>query len=766
MLFPFLGQAIMASIPLGERAGEALPVSEERIVPTGCVHDCLGFCALRAHVRDGVVVRMSLADEGAETRSWFGRRGCARGLAYRQRVYHPDRLMYPLVRTGERGEGRFRRATWPEALDITAAAIKRIRDRYGNQALFVHSGTGNQGILRGNLLAQRLLGLMGGFLGQHGNYSNACTLYASTATYGTIETGNSHDDLLNSRYVILWSANLAHTHTGTGAPWYIWQAKQRGARVVYIDPVYTDTAVALADEWIPIYPGTDNALMDAMAYTMIDEGLLDRPFLDTYCVGFDEAHLPAGAPPGSSYESHVLGRADGVPKTPAWAEAITGVRAEVIVRLAREYATAKPAALIEGWGAQRAAFGEQPARGGAVLAAMTGNVGISGGGAAGLGACERRMRIPYLPVNNPVSAKIPIYVWPRALTHAREMRAEDGLQGAERLETNIKLILNIQGNALVNQHSHINHVTKVLRDPAMVEFILVADQFLTASARYADVVFPASTWLEREDAVAAAWSGDYALFLNKAIEPLGEAKSDYWAMAQVADRLGVGEAFSEGRDEEGWLRHQVAQAGIEDYEGFKRTGIFRRRWPRPHVAFADFRRDPVAHPLATPSGKIEIYAQLAAAVNDPAGVPAVPKYIPSWEGRTDPLRDRYPLQLLTPHPKFRTHSTFANVPWLQELSEDGLYMNPVDAAVRGIGSGDQVRVWNDRGMTLAAVRLTERVMPGVVVLPQGRWFAPRADGVDEGGCANMLTSLRPSPWAKGNTQHTSLVQVAREEGGQ
>lgn len=738
-------------------------MSTERIVPSGCVHNCPGRCVLKAHVRDGVIVRISSDDRGPDLPYHRQLRACARGRAYRQRIYHPDRLKHPLIRTGERGSGQFRRATWEEALDVTAENIRRVRERYGNEALFVHYGTGHQGLLRGDRLAQRLLGLYGGFLSHRNGYSYACTMLSSMATYGTVETGNSFDDLVNARIILLWSANLAETFLGTGAPWYLRRAKEAGARVVYIDPIYTGTAL-LADEWVPIYPGTDNAMMDAMAYVMISEGLHDRAFLDTYCVGFDEEHLPPGVPPGGSYESYVMGRADGIPKTPRWAAAITGVPAETIARLAREYATIRPGALIEGWGAQRAAYGEQPTRGAATLAAMAGNVGVSGGGAAGMGVCGRRMRLKPLPVPNPVAANIPVFLWTDAITRGTEMTPADGLQGAERLRSNIKLILNVQGNTLVNQHSHSGYTASLLQDPKLVEFILVSEQFLTPSARFADVIFPAATWFEREDIVSGDHAGDYALYLNRAIEPIGEARSDYWAMAELADRLGVGQAFTEGRDEEGWLRHLAARSGIPDFEEFKRTGIYRRITPAPHVAFADFRRDPARYPLATPSGKIEIYSPAAARMENPREIPPVPKYVGSWEGRGDPLAERYPLQLVTPHPRYRTHSIYANVPWLREISEDAVLINSADAAARGIKDGDRVRVWNDRGATVLPAQVTERITPGVVAIYQGSWYSPREDGVDEGGCANVLTSLRPSPWAKGNTQHTSLVQVAREEG--
>ncbi|MHB1417772.1 MAG: DMSO/selenate family reductase complex A subunit, partial [Chloroflexota bacterium] len=732
---------------------------------SACVHNCEGHCILKAHVRDGVIVRITSDVDGPDTPYRRQLRACARGRAYRQRVYHPDRLKFPLIREGERGEGQFRRASWDEALDRAAEGIRRVRERYGNEAMFVHYGTGHKGLLRGNALAQRLQGLYGGFLNYHNDYSVACTRQATLATYGTTETGNSFDDLVNSRLIILWAANLAETFTGTGAPWYVRQARRRGARVVYVDPIYTDTAAALADEWIPIYPGTDNAMMDAMAYVMITEGLHDQSFLDTHCVGFDEEHLPLGAAAGSSYRSHVLGLGDGTPKTPAWAERITGVPAETIGRLAREYATARPTALLQGWGVQRTAFGEQATRGAIVLAAMTGNVGVSGGGAAGQGACGRQLRLAKVPVPNPVKASIPIFLWTDAIVRGTEMGVADGVRGVERLSSNVKLILNFQSNVLANQHADVNRTARLLRDPNLVEFILVADQFLTPSARFADVVFPAVTWFEREDVASGEAWGEYALFLNQAIEPLGEARSDYWALSRLAERLGVGEAFTEGRDEEGWLRHLVARSGIPDYDEFKRTGVYRRVAEEPYVAFADFRRDPLGHPLATPSGKIEIYSHVAAGFGDPERIPAVPKYIPAPEGREDPLRADYPLQLLTPHPRHRTHSIFGNVPWLQEISVEAAHLNPADAGPRGVTEGDKVRVWNERGAVVLPAHLTERVRPGVVVIYQGKWYAPGADGVDTGRCANVLTSQRATAWAKGNAQHTSLVQVAKEEEG-
>ncbi|HTX54928.1 MAG TPA: DMSO/selenate family reductase complex A subunit [Candidatus Baltobacteraceae bacterium] len=732
-------------------------MADEQTLQTACVHDCPGFCIINAHVKDGRIVRIST--DTAPVRRQL--RACARGRAYRQRVYHPDRLLHPLIRTGPRGEGQFRQATWDEALDRSAAAIAGVRAAHGNEALFVLHGTGHQGILRGNVFARRLLALLGGFLDTYGSYSTNCAQPASLATFGTLETGHSLEDLVHSKLLLLWGANWAVTFAGVGAPWYLKQAKEAGARVIAVDPRYTDTAAAFADEWVPIVPGTDAALMAAMASVMLEAGWQDQGFLDRCCVGFDEAHLPPGAPRGSSYRAYVRGEADGVPKTPAWAAPITGVPANRIVALARAYATTKPAALLMGWGPQRTATGEQTMRSAMVLAAMTGNIGIPGGSPAGVGFCGRHIRLASPAIENPIKAAIPIFCWTDAVARGTAFRPADGLRGTERLASDVKLILNFQGNLLLNQHSDINRTARLLRDPGKLAFILVADQFLTPSARFADVVFPAVTWMEREDVASGGHYAEHVLFLNQVIAPLGEARTDYWALAQLAERLGVGPAFTEGRDERGWLRHLLHQSGL-DYDTLKREGSFRPEHSAPHVPFAAFRRDPDRFPLQTRSGKIEIYAHLAAAQGNAREIPAVPQYVESPEGASDPLRREYPLQLLTPHAPYRTHTIFANLPWIQEIAQEGISMHPDDAGARGIQDGEWVRVWNARGTVRIRARVTERIMPGVVAIPQGRWYQAAADGVDTGGCANTLTSARPTAWAKGNPQGTTLVQVARD----
>ncbi|MFC2000874.1 molybdopterin-dependent oxidoreductase, partial [Chloroflexota bacterium] len=334
--------------------------NKETTILTGCTPDCGGRCVLRAHVKDGVMVRVE-SDEGKDLHL----RACARGRASRQRVYAPDRLKFPMKRVGDRGEGKFMQISWDEALDTVAMELKRIKATYGSAAILYIGNSGSWGLLHGHTLAERLLNMFGGCTGQWGVISCEGPLFASLVTYGGFNTGNTPDDFLNSRMIVLWGWNPVDS-SRADTP-FLMRAKKAGARIVSVDPRYTSSAALLADKWIPIRPGTDAAMLIAMAYVIISEGLQDQAFIDTYTVGFDQ------------YRRYVLGEEDGLARTPNWAEAITGVPAAVIADLARDYAKMKPAALVAGWGLGRTMYGEQSHRASAVLAAITGNVGIHGG---------------------------------------------------------------------------------------------------------------------------------------------------------------------------------------------------------------------------------------------------------------------------------------------------------------------------------------------------------------------------------------------------
>ncbi len=763
-----------ASSSVPPTAGPAA-AAEERIVRTGCPsHNCGGRCVLKVHVRDGVITRIEGDDRPTDDVSDPQLRSCVRGRAYRRRQYHPDRLMHPMKRVGRRGEGKFERVSWDEALDRIAAEFRRIKAAYGNAAFYVPYGTGSYNQINGRQTAQRLMNLFGGSLGFYNSYSWACISAATPTVYGTSVTGNQRQDWLNSKYILMWSWNPAEMRDGTNSEWFVRKARERGARVVCVDPRMTLSAAALADEWVPIRPGTDAAMMSAMACVMVDEKLYDAEFVKTHCVGFDRTQMPPGCEDAESYVDYLLGTRDGTPKTPAWAEAITGVPRATIARIAREYATTKPGVLYQGYGMQRRAYGEQPVRAGCVLAAITGNVGISGGWAGGI-ALQAPDGGPFWLVfptgENPVKATIPSFLWTEAVLRGRDMGPADGVVGADRLGADIKCIWAVACNALVNQHGNVNRTARILADESKVEFLVVQDNFLTPTGRFADLLLPACTQLETWG-VEDGWKyGDEVILMPPVVPPPAETRSDYRICADIAGRLGLADAYTEGLDEKGWVERAFDHFRETRFPGLPTVdemaaanrAVYSVPVTKPAVAFADFRRDPKKHPLPTPSGKIEIFSKRLHDMGRPEEIPAVPKYIREWESPFGPEAARFPLQCVGHHYLARVHSTLENVDWLEEAWPQRLFMNPVDAEPRKIRSGDRVRLWNDRGAVVVPCRVTPRVRPGVVALPQGAWWTPDANGVDRRGSVNVLTSERWTPLAFGNAQHTIMVQAAKSE---
>lgn len=710
-------------------------MGEEKII-TGCPHDCGGACVLVAHVEGGALRRIT-TDPTPDTEDKPQLRACVRGRAQRQRVYHPDRLQHPLRRVGERGRGEFARISWEEALDTVAREMLRVRAAYGPGAILNLSGTGNtKGKLHQTvIMAQRLLNKFGGQTFTNTNVSFQGAIYAVRRAFGFTVGEEDRETLAHSELIILWGDNPAVSHSGTNLTHHYATLKERGARFICIDPYYTDTAATLADQWLPIRPGTDTALMLALAHTLIAEGLTDQPFLGRYTVGYE------------AFRDYVMGREDGVPKTPAWQEPITGVPAAAAVALAREYARARPAALKTGWGPGRTAHGEQFHRAAIALSALTGNIGSPGGATGAWAPSVGGMEAPdphrvraISPGQNPVRNWIPYWAW-----------AEAVLQGAAGgYPSDIKLIYSVGGNHL-NQYGDINRGVEALRK---VEFIAVQEQFLTPMARFADIVLPAITHFEHQDLQTIHQKGEYFLFSHQVLPPQGEAKSDLEICSLLAKRLGI-EDFSD-HTEEGWLRSFVAGTPVADYDAFKAQGLRHRPTREPKVPLSEFIADPAAHPLPTPSGKIELYSERIAKAGRPDTEPALPKYIPPWaEGQIK----AYPLVLTTVQSRRRASSTFGNVPWLAELEEHRLAMNPQDARARGLKDGERVKVFNAHGATLIPVRLTERLMPGVVSLEQGANYDPGPDGVDRAGSANVLTPGFASP---GGAAVTSAIPVQVE----
>jgi len=709
---------------------------------------------MKVHVRDGRIVWVEACDEG-ET----AHRMCARGRAYRQRVYAPDRLLYPLKRTGPRGSGEFARVSWDEGLETVADELKRVKDAYGNAAILHFCSMADALTLHHVMAFHRLLCQFGGYTAPWGTISNEGDNFAAGMTYGTRpsprQSGGSIEAYRRAGLIILWSWNPVTTQLGTGVSQALVQARERGARFICVDPRYTSSAAVFADQWIPIRPGTDTAVFLAMAYVIVDENLHDRGFIDAYTHGFDE------------YRDYVFGVEDGVRKTPQWAEAISGIPAATIADLARAYAGTKPAVLGTSFAAGRSAFGEQFHRGAAALEAITGNKAIprpgSGAGAAAL-ALSRKLRItgppnqveadmparwnrlPYRGASVNSSARVNVNLFSDAI-----LKGRDGGYAAD------YKFLWLSNTNYLNQLGEANKAAQAFKK---LEFVLVTEQFMTSSARFADVVLPVCTFLERNDFYAPMGAGAFAL-VNKAVEPLGESKSQLDICEALAGKLGIAD-YNDKSDEE-WLRFFITQlsedAELPDYEVLRGQGVYRPRLAAAETVSRDETAPKEPKPFPTPSGKIEIYSQLVAEMDHPS-IPPIPKYIEPWESLNDPLAEKYPLQLVTPHFLRRAHSQFDNLPWLRELRTQSVSINSIDAESRGIRDGDMVRVLNDRGETRIPAQVTERIMPGVVAIPQGAWYDPDENGTDRGGCANVLTKNVSSP-AGAFACNTALVQVEK-----
>ena len=724
---------------------------EETIVPTGACHDCGGRCVLKVHIKDGVAIKVE-SDNGEEPQL----RACARGRAYRKRVYHPDRLIHPMKRVGKRGEGKFERVSWDEALNVIARELIRIRDTYGHSSIMAVGFAGAPGQFHGPSAVYRLISKFGGYTTIWGGPSAEGSVFASRSVYGTLATGHSRDDLINSRLIIMWGWNPMVTVWSTNTPFYLVQAKEAGAKIISIDPRFTDSASVLADQWIPIRPGTDTALMAAMAYVLINEQLADLDFLEKYTLGFNR------------FQEYVLGKEDGIAKTPLWAETITAVPAETTINLAREYALTKPSALIASYAPGRTAYGEQYHRAAATLAAMTGNIGIIGGGAAGF---ERglvgSMHAPKMPIGkNPLEANIPSLRGSfdsrrRSKTRPHYSRLWDSILKGKNggYPSDIKMLY-IAGTNCLNQHPNTNKGVQALKKP---EFIVVHEQFKTATARFADILLPVNTIWEKNDFARPWLSGSYYIYMNKVIDSLGKSKSDFEICCELAPLLGIND-YSDKSEEE-WLREIFESQGdmpsqIPDYDAFKRDGVYKLKFNEPLIPFKDQIWNQEDNPFPTPSGKIEIYSKSLEDLHDPM-LPPVPKYIETWESVNDPLTMKYPLQLITTHSKVRAHSCFDNVPWLSSLDPQSVLINANDAETRGIKSGDVVKVFNDRGEVILPAIVTEGIMPGVVSIDEGAWYTPDSSGADRGGCPNVLTRDEQSPGGAfaGNT---ALVQIERK----
>ena len=487
-----LGSAVALSnaitLPFSSLAKADMPPQSpgnngETVRHSACLVNCGSRCPLKVIVKDDRIVRIE--PEDAKDDAIFGEhqiRPCLRGRSSRWRVYSPDRVKYPMKRVGKRGEGKFKRISWEEATAFIAAELTRVTEKYGREAIYYNYQSGAYYHTQGTPAWKRLLNLTGGYLNYHNTYSTAQIASATPYTHGKY-MGSHFTQIAHSDLVVLFGLNLSETRmSGGGQVEELRRALETSkAKVVIIDPRYTDSVITEHAEWLPIRPTTDAALVAGIAHTLISENLINEADVNKYCVGYDSRSLPATAAPNASYKDYVMGTGnDGIVKTPEWAAEITGIPAIRIKQLAREIASARACYICQGWGPQRHANGEQTVRAIQTLPAITGHFGRPGTN-NGNWPYGTPYGVPSLPTGtNPVTTSIPCYLWTDAILNPEKMTATTmGVKGVDKLKTGIKLFINQAGNALLNQHGDINRTRKILADEALCETIVVIENHMT-----------------------------------------------------------------------------------------------------------------------------------------------------------------------------------------------------------------------------------------------------------------------------------------------
>ncbi|HPE60439.1 MAG TPA: molybdopterin-dependent oxidoreductase [Thiolinea sp.] len=771
-------------------------------VVTSCAHNCGSRHMLVAHKKGDVIVRLSTDNGSYQKDGEYGKdtleepqvRACLRGRSYRARIYSQERLLYPMVRTGARGDGQFKRASWDAALDLVAEKMELLKAKYGPTALVDQSYAGaSYGVLH---KSDQIEGLLGRFLGLYGCRTSSWsvpsyegTKFSSRMTFGTIEDGNEDDAYAHSKLIIMWGWNPAYTFHGGNTFYYMRVAKQRGCKFVLVDPQYTDSAAAYDAWWIPIRPNTDAAMMAGMAHYIFTNNLQDQNFINQFVQGMDAGTMPGWAQGQENFKDYILGTYDNTPKTPEWAAAICGVSAEDIKKLADMYATTKPAALKASWAPGRNAYGEQYCRISHALQAMTGNIGVLGGCSEGIGKAwhAEGVAYPYDQYANVFYASIKSDRWAHCVLNYPNVKREEiglwpGGRAGDGVIPNIRGIF-WQGSDWFNQLTNINKEIQAINK---LDLVVCNDSTITPSGLYADVLLPVATHFERHDVALPWYKGHYYIHRPRVIMPMGESKSDFQIYTELAWRLG-GEQFGRtynpkaNRDyflddtavDEAYLRewwetkvmpHQHVDM---PWEEFKQRGIYKFKLDRPHVAFQDNVEKGV--PWQTPSGKIEIFSGTLAQYTDWTKtaygyeIPAIPKWIEPFEWLGDQAKtEKHPYHLISPHPRHRTHSIFNNIGWLRETYEQEVTINASDAKKLGIKTGDTVEVFNDRGSVVVPAYVTERCMPGVMVLYEGAWLDLDENGIDRSGNPDMLTLDAPSP-AGAFAYNTVLVDVRKTD---
>ena len=702
-------------------------------------------------------------------------------------VHHDCRVKAPAVREGwlkhrdrARGGDRFVELPWDEALDLVSEELKRIIAAHGNAAIFAGSyGWSSAGRFHhAKTQLQRFMNCIGGYTGQKHSYSLAAGLAILPHIVG---------DLRPLRGLTSWASIAEATDTlvafgglplrntqvepgGTAAhttmPW-LKRIAARGTHVVAVTPLKHDIPEILNAEWIAPRPNTDVALMLGLAHTLVAEGLHDERFLEKYCVG------------GDRFLGYVTGRADGEPKTADWAAHICDVPAETIRALARRMAAGRTM-IATSYSLQRGDHGEQTYWMTMALACLLGQVGLPGGGFGfgygsmhGQGNPVPKMPTPALPAGrNATGSFIPVA---RVTDLLLNPGAEYDFDGERRTYPETKMIWWCGGNPF-HHHQDLNRLLDGWRRP---DTVIVNEPWWTPTAKLADIVLPATTTLERND-IGASSRDRFLVAMKQIVPPQFEARNDFDIFSGLADRMGVADAFTEGRDEMAWLRHLYDEAraaspfanSMPDFDAFWDQGVLEFDAPeKPHVVYADFRADPRANPLPTPSGKLEIYsAEIAGFGYDDC--PGLPVWREPAEWLGGAVAKDWPLHLISNQPKGKLHSQLDFVGPSRDgkiAGREPVLISPGDADARGIRDGDLVRLYNGRGECLAVARVDGGVRPGVLQLATGAWFDPAdwaaAASLERHGNPNVLTLDKgTSKLGQGPSSHTTLVEIEKFEG--
>lgn len=824
----------------------------ETRTPAFCAIDCPGRCPLELHLRDGELTRVS-ANKAAPA--------CHRGLSMRAWANSPDRLMWPLRRVGPRGSAQFERVTWDEALDEIADQLARIRREHGSESIYLAYTTGQSCTTADPF--ERLMNCFGGFLDHYNNYSNpqintmVRSMYGPDALY---PGGSELNTAADARLVLVFGASPAETGTGR-ATWHgawdrvVGQVGERGGRIVMVDPRRNGSIPQRKGSdrqtvsWLPINPGTDGALAAALLHELaFTHNALDWDFLRERCIGFTDETLPERwRGMGLSVMDYLHGTGyDHMAKTPAWAAAITGIPADDIRELASQLATARPAFIMQGWGPQRRSNGEMTSGMIMMLAAALGQVGLPGTNNGMNIAWGGGFLTRISAGENHIPFRIPAYRFLDAIENGEALGAREGVRGlpeagygnaggsgfaaegkpeqsspgkratdsvqhqdsAAHLPSSIKAIICHGGNCLTNQHGDVNRAHRVLGDPSKCEFILNVDVEFTDSARYADIVLPDLFRMEQESAMDADTWGRRIAVSTGELGARFERRGAWNTCVELAKRWEIENAFTEGRTEGEWIRRlyegdRERSTGLPTFDRLLEDGLaWRADRAEPFVALADWRHDPDAHPLDTPSGKIELFSELLAAAAetlrdtpDEGAVTPIPTYVPEWgpaefaveKAAADGAKDSsavlpecdqegkpsaettcdQPLRVFGFHSVARIHSSWGNVPAVSRRVPQVISINPADADARGIATGDLVEASNRFGTLRLPAHVTEDVIAGTIVMPQGAWWQAESnvvEPIDVGGCINTLTTSRPSPLAFGNPQHTCWCHLHRRMG--